>query len=246
MKKMLSLDGWAVGIAYTSKVIIDIIWFIFIIYKARKRKIVFLYYPAITMITFAFAYTFFMADFISILLLGNNFPLRNIHIHLFVTLLFVGILSFCSVGMILTYPRKKKILITGSILYIIFLYIIAAFLPNFGFTLVTPSVSGEHLQRLYLDFNSIMIYLYIPLVALIFSVAINFLTKTAKLKGKLRRKYLSLTITNFLASVWWFVAFCFPDFGIIFAIVFILLNLLVWSTLYYGLTPVKEKQSKKG
>lgn len=242
---MLSFDGWSVGIAYTSKVVLDIVWFIFIIYKLRKRKIVFLYYPAITMITFAFAYILFMADFINILTTGKNLQIINLSLLYFLTLIYIGIVSFGSVGIILTFPKNKKLLIIGFTFYTIILYIIAFFLPNFGFSLLSPSNSGENLHRLYIQFNSIMFYLYIPFPVLAFFVAINFLLKSVKLKGRIRRKYISLTSGYFFSCIWLYFAFLSPNFGIVFAVIFTILNFLVWSTLYYGLTPIKERKSKK-
>jgi len=74
---MLSFDGWSVGIAYCLKILIDTIFSIFFIVKAKKAKLSMLYFPVFMMIAYLLAYIPYVVDFFNILITGMNIHAKH-------------------------------------------------------------------------------------------------------------------------------------------------------------------------
>lgn len=242
---MLSFDGWAVGIAYLIKIVYDSFSFFIMVYNGKKKQINLLYFPALNMISFTFAYLIFVFDFFHIILTGQNMQFTDLTLLYFISFLFVGMLSGGTLALILAFPEKKKVLLIGTYAYMLMVYCFSFFLDNFGFSLTEPSPSGITPVKIYLSFNSIMFYLIIPfsIIALIFGFV--FLIKSLKIKGNLRRKFQMLASVYILSCFWLLFTFLPDNSGLFFAILFVGLTFFVNSSYYYGLTPIKDKKPKK-
>ena len=159
---MLSFDGWSVGIAYCLKIILDTLFSIYVIFRAKRGNIKLLYFPAIAMLSAVIAHIPLAYDFIHILLTGYNNPINDMHLFIYLTFLQIDAFAFYYLGINLTFADRKRMIILLVSLYIIGVQIISFFLNNFGFSLEFPPYPGENLIKPYYSFNSIVIYLYIP------------------------------------------------------------------------------------
>jgi hypothetical protein len=243
---MLSFDGWSVGIAYCFKISTDFIFSTFMILRAKKKDIKLLYLPAIFMISAAFSYFPFVADFFHILMAGNNIKftyLTFLYMHSWNTVigLTIGVLA---VNLTFSEERKKMGLIILN-LFVVFYFLVAFFTPNFGFSLIIPSSPGENIIKHYLNFISPMFYLIFTFSLFELFIAIKLFSKSLKIKGKLRLKFQMLSLGFIGIILFQCITMFIQIFGIIFSIIFIGSGFLTWVPLYYGLTPVKPIKSKK-
>lgn len=243
---MLSFDGWSVGITYCFKIITDFIFSTFMIFRAKKKDIKLLYLPAIFMISAAFSYFPFVADFFHILMAGNNIEFTSttfLYIHSWNTVigLTIGVLA---VNLTFSEERKKMGLIILN-LFVVFYFLIAFFIPNFGFSLIIPSSPGENIIKHYLNFISPMFYLIFTFSLFELFITIKLFSKSLMVKGKLRLKFQMLSLGFIGIILFQYITMFIQIFGIIFSIIFLGSGFLTWVPLYYGLTPVKPIKSKK-
>jgi hypothetical protein len=243
---MLSFDGWSIGIAYCFKITTDFIFSTFMILRAKKKDIKLLYLPAIFMISAAFSYFPFVADFFHILMAGNNIEFTYttfLYIHSWNTVigLMMGILA---VNLTFSEERKKTGLIILNF-FVVFYFLVAFFTPNFGFSLIIPSSPGENILKHYLNFISPMFYLIFTFSLFELFIAIKLFSKSLEVKGKLRLKFQMLSFGFIGILLFQYITIFIQIFGIIFSIIFLGSGFLTWVPLYYGLTPVKPIKSKK-
>ena len=230
---MLSFDGWSVGIAYCIKITTDIIFSTFMIFRAKKKDIKLLYFPAICMIGAAFMYFSFVADFFYILMTGANIQftyLAFLYITGWTPLIgyAVGVLA---INLIFSEERKKTALIL-LILFGIFLFMTAFFTPNFGFSLSYPSIPGENIIKQYYAITSPMFYFILIFGLFLLFTTLKLFSKSLKVKGKLRLKFqmLSLGFIGFTSFIYFSY---FPQsIGLIYANLFLGFGFLTWITLY--------------
>jgi len=247
---VLSFDGWSAGIAYCLKIILDLIFTLFYIYKARNNNIKQLFYPAICMFSFLLAYIPYIMDFSNILLTNNNIQVTNL-LHLWIiTCLFVAALAVSILGINLTFKDKRKFFITTTSIYSLFLIISAIILlyfniPNSGFSISYPNHPGVNLIKPYWAINSIFFYLIIPYFLFLFYLIFSFILKSFKLKGQIRKKFQLLAIFYIDGLIFFFLIVTIQKVGFLFTIFFLLTGFIIWVSAYYSLTPIKEKRQKK-
>ena len=242
---MLSFDGWSVGIAYCLKLLLDLFFGIFVIVKAKKSNIRLLMFPGIAYISASLAHIPFTVEFIHILVTGKNLQINNLFLFIYITFLQIDIFALFCLGINLTITQKKNLLTLISSVYMIFVEILALFLPHLGFLLNYPSSPGVNLIKPYLQLNSILFYLILPYLGPGLIYIIGLLLKSLKLKGKVRTKFLLLDLGNISCSFWLFLVLLSKNVGFFYALFFIGSLFVIWITFYYGLTPVKEKKPKK-
>jgi hypothetical protein len=243
---MLSFEGWSVGIAYYFKFITDFIFSAFMIFRAKKKDIKLLYFPAILMISAAFSYFPFVADFFHILITGNNIKftyLTFLYIHSWNTVIGIAI-GVLAISLTFSEERKKMVLII-LILFALFYFLVAFFTPNFGFSLTYPFSTGENIIKHYFSLTSPMFYLIFIFSLLELFIALKLFSKSLKVKGKLRLKFQMLSLGFIGILAFQNVTAFTQNIGLIYAILFLGLGFLTWVPLYYGLTPVKAIKSKK-
>jgi hypothetical protein len=242
---MLSFDGWSVGIAYCLKIIFDTSFSIYVIFRAKKGNIKLLYFPAFAMLSIVIAYIPFAYDFIHILLTGNNYPINDIHLFIYLLCFQFDGFAFFYLGITLTFSERKKIMILLISFYMICVQTFLSFLPNRGFNLGKPLNPGENLIKPYFPLNSISMYLLIPYGVILLVFGIKLVLKSLKMRGKIRNKYQILALGYVFGMVWMLLVYSSQDVGFLFAIFFIASFFAVWTTFLYGLSPVREKKPKK-
>ena len=244
MKKVLSFDGWSVGIAYFSKLVLDSIFSLLVIHKAKKNNIKLLYFPAISMIFAVIAFSPLLSDFVYIILTGNNIPISNLYFIIFSVFLQFDGFAYSYLGISLTFTSKRKLTLIFILVYGIFFTVVQFFLPDFGFSLFYPESPGENLIKPFFSFSSIAFYLLIPYTVLDLGYYLLLFLKSRKLKGKIRTKFQVLGLGYIIGFFWLFLVFTTQNVGFLYAILFVASIILIWATFYYGLTPVKEKKPK--
>jgi hypothetical protein len=242
---MLSFDGWSVGIAYCLKIILDTIFSIYVIFRAKKGNIKLLYFPAFAMLSIVIAYIPFAYDFIHILLTGQNYPINYVHLFIYLTCFQIDGFAFFYLAITLTISEKKKMMLILVSLYIIFVQMILIFLPNLGFFLEFPPYPGENLIKPYFSLNSVAFYLLLPYGVILIVFGFKLALKSLKMRGKLRNKYQTLAIGYVFGMVWLLLVYTSRDVGFLFAIFFVISFFIIWITFIYGLSPVREKKHKK-
>jgi hypothetical protein len=245
MQKMLSFDGWSVGITYCLKILIDTIFSIFFIVKAKKNKISMLYFPAFMMIAYLLAYIPYVFDFFNILIIGMNIQFSKL------ILLWIisgetmsAVLGLC-LGSKLCLSKYKKFVIIFFFIFSIITEIIVIIHPSAGFVLDFPSSPGENLIKPYIPFSSPLLYLAIPYILVNSYYVFILVLKSYKLKGKIRMKYLSIALGFFSGNLFFILISVTYNVGFLYAVLFYLTGLMVWLPLYYGLTPIREKKIKQ-
>lgn len=243
---MLSIDGWAVGIAYCVKITTDAIFSTFIIIKAKKKNITLLYLPAVVMIAAGFAYLSLAADFFHILLTNTNIQITNMTLLYFTTWGSVVTLSMNILGTSLTFSeQRKKIILSFVVIMVVFYQILVISLPYSGYSLQYPPSPGENLIKPYLASNSVVFYLVLISGVFLLIYALKLVLKSLKLKGELRIKFQMLAV-GFIGGVSLiYLMTLAPNAGFIYAIIYLAFGYLTWIPLYYGLTPIKQKKPKK-
>jgi len=106
MKKVLSFDGWSVGIGYCLKYIIDIIIGTFYIYKAKKNNIKLLYYAAMIFIPYLMIYFTYLVDFFHIILTNNNLLVTDAALFIFFTGYVISGIAMNSLGLNLVLKER--------------------------------------------------------------------------------------------------------------------------------------------
>ena len=242
---MLSFDGWSVGIGFCFKIIIDIIIGAFFIYKAKRNNIKLLYYAAFVFFSYILSYSIYVIDFFHILITDNNIEITEAAVLIYYTgYLIVGIAA-SSLGLNLVLKEKRQLMLIIVTLYYILLEILAFSLPNSGLTLSHPAIPGENLTRIYFTANSIMYYISFPSLLLFVIIAFAFLLKGLKVKGNIRKKFISLCLAFGNGVIFFILSISFSYVGVAYIIIFLALASLGWIPFYYGLTPIKATKPKK-
>jgi len=245
MKKVLSFDGWSVGIGYCLKYIIDIIIGTFYIYKAKKNNIKLLYYAAMIFIPYLMIYFTYLVDFFHIILTNNNLLVTDAALFIFFTGYVISGIAMNSLGLNLVLKERRKIILFMVLIYYLFLEIIALIIPQSGISLRYPASPGENLIRMYTNPNSIIYYISFPPLIVSFFIALALLIKGIRVKGKIRSKFLVLSLGFGTGMSFFYLSISFQTVGFFYIIVFLALASLSWIPYYYGLTPIKAKKPKK-
>ena len=242
---MLSFDGWSVGIGFCLKIIIDITISAFFIYKAKKNNIKLLYYAAFVFIPYILSYSIYMIEFFHILMTDTNMEITKATLLIYFTGYIIVGISGVYLGFNLILKEKRKLMLIIVSLYYVFIEILAFILPNSGYTLSYPPSPGENLTRIYSTANSIIYYISFPPILFNIFIAISLLFKGLKVKGNIRKKFISLSLAFGTGTLFYIISISFPYVGIDYIIIFLVIASLGWIPFYYGLTPIKAKKPKK-
>jgi hypothetical protein len=242
---MLSFDGWSIGIGYCIKYIIDIIISAFYIYKAKKNNIKLLYYAAMIFMPYLMIYFTYLVDFFHIIITDNNLLITDTALFIFFTGHVISGLATNSLGLNLVLKERRKTILFTVLVYYLFLEILALIIPHSGVSLSYPTSPGANLIKMYSAPNSIIYYISFPPLILVFFIALALIMKGLRVKGKIRSKFLVLALGFGIGMFFFYIEISFETVGFIYLIVFLLFASLSWVPYYYGLTPIKERKSKK-
>ena len=131
------------------------------------------------------------------------------------------------------------------LVYYLFLEILALIIPQSGISFSYPASPGENLIRMYTNPNSIIYYISFPPLIVSFFIALALLIKGIRVKGKVRSKFLVLSLGFGTGMSFFYLSISFQTVGFLYIIVFLALASLSWIPFYYGLTPIKAKKPKK-
>ncbi len=242
---MLSFDGWSVAIVYIFKIVVDTIFFLYVIFKGKKNNFKLLYFPAIGMFSVAIAHVFYIYDFFHILLTGTNILISDFNIFIISSLFQICALTFLYLGINLTLSERRKIFLLILAIYVLFFQIATTFIPNAGVVIEYPPFLGENLIKIYIKFNSILFYLLIPYGVVFVMVGLGIFLKILKMRGKIRKKYITIALGYIIGGIFVYSQLFSQNVGFLYALYFVVSLSFIWVAFIYGMTPVREKSPKK-
>lgn len=240
---MLSITGWFNGISAIVLVIFGSLFGLFLILQSKRLKVKLLLFMGITMICAGLIWLGVSCDFLTVLLTNTNLDNSYGLVSLlnFVWLapgIFFGMYMWAKLMM----PDKRHYFL---IIYLLIgiAYLIFIFIDDNSFTHVNPETPGENLIDVSLVIVSPagILSVIIALSNLIF-LGFGFLYKTIHSKGTLRKKFLFLSLGNFLLLIFGALdAFTSPDIMLILIRIGVLLSLWFY---YMGLREEPDKSEK--
>lgn len=240
----LSNLGWMNGLSIVGVIISSCGFALFFIYKSKKTDAKLLIYISIVGIFFGLQYLGYLIDFITILLTNNNMNNPNgLNGVLSWVWLPPGVISFIYLAGKLLIPEKKWHLVS---IYLVIGVIFELFIlldPMGSFTFIYPDSTGEDLINTQFTFGSpaSIIFIIINLSFITFW-GFGFLYKGVKSTGKLRKKFLLLSIGSFYTIIFSIIDSLTPLSTIIFIVRFCTVSGVI--IMYFGLRE-EPAESKK-
>ena len=187
---MLAISGWIIGTTYSLIFLVGSILGIFILYQSKKLKVRPLSYMGLFIFFAGFTYLGVIIDFLSILITGNNMD-NTYGLNGLLSWMWAPLILFPLVylGVELTIPKIKRIILITSIVISIVYEIILFLDPLAVLTFEYPETSGENLIDGYIKLgNPVSVLGMIGIVLLIIFNGFGFLYRGIQSKGIVRKK----------------------------------------------------------
>lgn len=244
---MLAISGWIIGTTYSLIFLVGSILGIFILYQSKKLKVRPLSYMGLFIFFAGFTYLGVIIDFLSILITGNNMD-NTYGLNGLLSWMWAPLLLFPLVylGVELTIPKIKRIILITSIVISIVYEILLFLDPLAVLTFEYPETSGENLIDGYIKLgNPVSVLGMIGIVLLIIFNGFGFLYRGIQSKGIVRKKFLVLSIGIFLYITCALVIDVFFAPNFVLFVIFIRFGIVssLW-VLYLGIREEPEKKIK--
>jgi len=243
---MLTPEGWINAISATILVIFGCIFGLSLLVKSIISRVKLLSYMSLGIFFTGFLWIGNLLDFFSILITGNNLDNTNGLIGIISWMWYPLVSVFLSYIIVeLIMPSMKRLVISITIILGIIFELFIFLDPMGTIDFVYPSNPGENLIDDNLSLNSILFVLLIA-VNLYFIIigGLGFLYKSFQAKGRVKKKFLFLSIAVIGSSIFGVLDGLTTDIILIFVRTGLIASLIFF---YPGLReePVKKMRSKK-
>lgn len=237
----LALEGWIDGLSALVLFIAGVSFGLVFMYKSIKTRAKLLFYFGLMMFFAGFLWLGGILDFFTILItdknMDNTYGIKGILGYMWLAPLAITMIY---IGTELIIPERKRIILTAFIISGVFFYIFLLLDPLGSLSFIYPEKPGEKL----IDFNSNLFSPFGIIVVIyflsFFFIGGGFLYKGLQSEGIIRKKFVYLTIANFL----------FVSFGLIeaililgIALIFIRIGIFIIPIFWYlGLREVSVKK----